>query len=162
MKKTIYITLALIVFTFAAAGTSLACSCVATRESVKTQVSNAYKDSTAIFSGKVTAIEQTADGNTYVVKFAVKDTWKGAGGTEITVRTETQSSMCGYRFALGREYVVYAYQSTNTLGVNNCSRTAIADSNGDVTYLAKLRKKYAKAKQKMRRSFRRYDRADST
>ena len=36
MKKTIYITLALIVFTFAAAGTSLACSCVATRESVKT------------------------------------------------------------------------------------------------------------------------------
>ncbi len=143
MKKTIYITLALIVFTFAAAGTSLACSCVATRESVKTQVSNAYKDSTAIFSGKVTAIEQTADGNTYVVKFAVKDTWKGAGGTEITVRTETQSSMCGYRFELGKEYLVYAYGDAGALGVGNCSRTAWMTGNTDAKYLAKLKKKHA-------------------
>jgi hypothetical protein len=144
MKKIIYITLALIVFTFAAAGTSLACSCVATREPVKTQVSNAYKDSTAIFSGKVTSIEQTADGNTYVIKFAVKDTWKGTAGAEITVRTATQSSMCGYRFEIGKEYLVYSYGTVEALGVANCSRTAWMPGNTDAKYLAKLKKKYAK------------------
>ena len=143
MKKTIYITLALIVITFAAAGTSLACSCMASRDSEKTQISNAYKDSAAIFSGTVRSITPTADGSYLVVTFTVKDTWKGTAGTEITVKTAKDSAMCGFNFESGQEYLVYANGTAADLSVGNCSRTSAMPRKPDIKYLAKLKKKQA-------------------
>lgn len=146
MKKTIYITLAMIAFTFAAAETSLACSCIAPIGKIKTQVTNAYKDSAAIFAGKVIAMDKTSDGNYWLVKFAVQDTWKGTGTSEITIKTALESAMCGYGFEDGKEYLVYAHGTAADLSVVNCSRTASASDKTDVTYLAKLRRKYAPKK----------------
>lgn len=143
MKKTFYITIALIVFTFAAAGTSLACSCIASRASEKRQVSDSYKHSAAIFSGKVTTMKLTEDGNYFTVTFEVKDSWKGAAAREITVKTAKDSSMCGFNFETGEEYLVYTYGSADDLGVENCSRTSGLGNNSDSKYLAKLKKKHA-------------------
>ncbi len=146
MKKYIYITLALIVFTLAAAETSLACSCLAPTGKLKTQVTNAYKGAVAVFSGKVVSVEKSADENYWIVKFAVQDSWKGIGGTEITVRTATSSAMCGYQFEDGKEYLVYAHGTAAELGVGNCSRTSSVLNMTEVKYLANLKKKYAPKK----------------
>ncbi len=143
MKKTIYITLAMIAFTFAAAETSLACSCIAPTGKIKTQVTNAYKDSAAIFTGKVISMEKTSDGNYWIVKLTVQTTWKGTGASVITIKTALDSAMCGYNFEDGKEYLVYAHGTAADLNVDNCSRTASMSENADVKYLAKLKRKYA-------------------
>lgn len=146
MKKTIYITLAMIAFTFAAAETSLACSCIAPTGKLKTQVTNAFKDSAATFTGKVISMEKTSDGNYWIVKLTVQTTWKGTGTSEITIKTALDSAMCGYSFEDGKEYLVYAHGTVADLNVGNCSRTASMSENADVKYLAKLKSKYAPKK----------------
>lgn len=142
MKNYIYITVAIITFTFAAVDTTYACSCMMPTGSFKTQVSNAYKGSTAIFTGKVTSVEKTADGDEFSVKVAVKNSWKGTASAEITIRTSAQSSMCGYFFEIGNEYVVYANGIADDLSVENCSRTGANPSKAEARYLAGLKKKY--------------------
>ena len=142
MKKYIYITFAIIAFTFATAGTSLACSCMASLDSQKKQITDAYKGSSAIFSGKVTSVELSGDGNFFTVAIAVKTLWKGIGGTVIKFKTAKESSMCGYAFETGKDYIVYTNGTADDLSVNNCSRTAGLPANTDVKYLDKLKKKY--------------------
>ncbi len=146
MKKTIYISLALIVFTFAAAETSLACSCMVSRDSIKTQVTKAYKDAAVIFVGTVKSITPSADGNDIVVTLAVKDTWKGTAGAEITLKTAKDSAMCGYYFENGKEYLVYTHGTLDALSVGSCSRTTPMPAKADVKYLAKLKQKYTQQK----------------
>ncbi len=146
MRKTTSIAIAIIAFTFAAAETSLACSCRLSQDSLKKQVSNAYKESAAIFSGTVKSVETAANGNEVIVKFSVKDTWKGAIGKEVTVMTALDSSMCGYDFEVGKEYLVYAYGTVDELGVGLCTRTTSMPNQSDVKYLARLKKKYAPKK----------------
>lgn len=133
----------MIAFTFATAETSLACSCIAPTGKVKTQVTNAYKDSAAIFTGKVISMEKTTDGNYWLVRLTVQTTWKGTGTSEITIKTALDSAMCGYGFEDGKEYLVYAHGTAADLNVGNCSRTASMSENTDVKYLAKLKSKYA-------------------
>jgi hypothetical protein len=142
MKKYIYITIAIIAFTIAAADTSYACSCMASRDSVKTQITKAYKNSAAIFSGKVISAKQTEDGSYFIFTFAVNGSWKGKLGKEVTVITAKDSSMCGYRFEDDKEYLVYAHGSVDELRVGICSRTASMSDSSDVKQLAKLKKKY--------------------
>lgn len=142
MKKYIYITIAIIAFTIAAADTSYACSCIAPTGRVKTQVTNAYKDSAAILMGRVISMEKTPDGNYWLLKLAVQTTWKGTSTSEITIKTALDSAMCGYRFEDGKEYLVYAHGTATDLFVGNCSRTALMSENTDLRYLAKLKKKH--------------------
>ena len=142
MKKYIYITFAIIAFTFATAGTSLACSCMASLDSQKKQTTDAYKGSNAIFSGKVTSVELMPDGNYFTVTFAVKNVWKGIADTVIKIKTAKDSGMCGYAFKTGEEYIVYTNGTAADLSVDSCSRTSGLSNNSDVKYLDKLKKKY--------------------
>lgn len=146
MKKTIYITLAIFAFTFAAAGTSLACSCTESIDPIEKQVTDSYENSAAIFSGKVTSIRRTADGYDVIVTLSVIESWKGTNGKRIKVRTAKDSSMCGYHFELGKEYLVYAHGTARDLGVGNCSRTTSLADMTDIEYLANLKKKHAAKK----------------
>ena len=146
MKKTIYITLAMIAFTFAAAETSLACSCIAPTGKIKTQVTNAYKDSAAILRARSSLWRRHRTEITGIVKLTVQTTWKGTGTSEITIKTALDSAMCGYSFEDGKEYLVYAHGTAADLNVGNCSRTASMSENADVKYLAKLKRKYAAKK----------------
>lgn len=143
MKKYIYITLAIVAFTFITAGTSLACSCMASLDSQKKQITDAYKGSTAIFSGKVTSVELMPDGNYFTVTFAVKNVWKGIAGTVIKIKTAKDSGMCGFAFETGEEYIVYTNGTADDLSVESCSRTTRLSNNIDAKYLDKLKKKYA-------------------
>lgn len=141
MKKSIYILLALALFVLASAERSFACSCVASLEPEKKQVQQAFTDSTAIFSGEVLAIsESRADKNSLLVKFKVTKLWKGGSKNEITITTNKESSMCGYRFEVGKKYLVYANGLKNELFVENCSRTTNISNNGDVRHLNKLKR----------------------
>lgn len=141
MKKAIYTIFAVTVFLFAAE-TSHACSCMFSQEPLKKQVETAYKDSAAIFTGKVLSVQPSPGEATYVtVKFAVAKTWKGSKGTEISVTTEKDSAMCGYYFEVGKEYVVYANAAKMALTTSNCSRTALSMKNADIRYLKALAKK---------------------
>lgn len=142
MKRIIFIWLMSVVFLFASAENSLACSCLFSDKPVKTQVKKAYKDSNAIFSGEVTEITESSTDEYYlIVKFKVEESWKGKAEKEITITTAADSAMCGYGFKVGEKYVVYAHGSDDELSTNICSRTTFVTDNPDVKYLAKLKRK---------------------
>ena len=62
--------------------------------------------------------------------FAVEDSWKGVSSTQVTIRT------CGFDFALGGQYLIYAYQGGQTLETDPCTRTQVlAEAKTDMDYL---------------------------
>lgn len=138
MKKNILVLFALTIFLFVFADSSSACTCTFLPEPVKKQVKNAYSISTAIFEGKVLELIESNQGK-FAVKFKVSKSWKGEQSNEIIISTLTPSSMCGYRFKVGKTYLVYARASNQGLQVGLCSRTSGLVNNGDLKYLSKLK-----------------------
>lgn len=142
MKKLIYISFALVIFLFATAENSLACSCVVTPDPLKKQIQNAFNGSEAVFSGEVVEIKDSlTDPHNITVKFKAVKNWKGKSGQEVTITTAKESAACGYNFAVGKTYLVYANGGKDKLMVSNCSRTSIFDKNGDVKYFKKPKRK---------------------
>jgi len=128
-----------LMFLFASATVSLACSCMASLEPVKQQVKTSYKDSAAIFSGEV--IEVTLkDEYSLSVKIKVAKVWKGKFSKEINITTSKDSSMCGYRFATGEKYLIYAHGEKDDLRVGLCSRTSGLAGSPDIRYLNNLKR----------------------
>jgi hypothetical protein len=141
MKKATYISLALTLFLLASAEQASACSCLRSLEPVKKQVQRAFTDSTAIFSGEVLEIsESAADENSLLVKLKVATSWKGKLNREVTITTAENSAMCGYTFEVGKKYLVYANGAEGSLMVSSCSRTTNMSNKNDVKYLAKLKR----------------------
>jgi hypothetical protein len=61
---------------------------------------------------------------------AVEQSWKGVSSTEVALRT------CGIDFAVGGQYLVYAYQGRQSLETDPCTRTQLlADARADMAYL---------------------------
>ena len=141
MKKFIYISFALVIFLFAAAEKSYACSCMVSADPVKKQIQEAFTSSDAVFSGEVIEIKDVPDEYKVVVKFKVVKSWKSAAGKEITVSTMRDSAMCGYSFEMGKTYLVYGSGSKESFSTTNCSRTAMYSANGDAKYFAKFKRK---------------------
>ncbi|MCY7344741.1 MAG: hypothetical protein LH614_00830 [Pyrinomonadaceae bacterium] len=111
---------------------------------MKKQVQGAFAYADAVFSGEVIEIrESSADKYNFIVKFKVAKSWKGESQPEITITTAKESAMCGFSFAVGQKYLVYAYGLKDALSTTNCSRTTLFGNNGDVKYLAKLERKKA-------------------
>nr|WP_249317010.1 hypothetical protein [Bacillus sp. FJAT-50079] len=87
-----------------------ACSC-AELPSVEEE----FERSKAVFSGKVIDIreKQSLDGYTSnSVQFEVTNTWKGVEQSQIIITTGLGGGDCGFDFKEGKEYLVYAYEST--------------------------------------------------
>ena len=134
------------IFTFSPL-TSYACSC-AEPYPVKEELER----SSAVFSGKVVeivdknkskAIQSSAD--PIAVRFEVEESWKKISQTQIIVYTERSSASCGYRFDLGKEYLVYAHEADGELWANICSRTALLTAAvNDVQELGKGEKRLEK------------------
>ncbi len=142
MKKYLYISFALLIFLFASAEKSLACSCMVTPEPLKKQIQKAFTGADAIFSGEVIEIKKSsADEYNVLVNFKVAKSWKGNVGKEVTINTAGDSAMCGYGFEVGEKYLVYANGLKDSLSTNICSRTTVFSPKGDVKYLAKLKRK---------------------
>ena len=109
-----------------APSTSYACSCAAPGP-----VDEELERSAAVFRGEVKAVvdekagnalQSSADRIAYIIK--VDEIWKGIHETEVVVYSERDSASCGFNFAEGQEYLIYANQSGDELHVIICSRTA--------------------------------------
>ena len=92
-----------------------------------------------VFTGEVVEIEERDAGrfgNIYYVHLRIGISFKGMASREATVVTELEEAACGYSFAVGEEYLVYAYTEnvyTYELGfpkVSLCSRTKPASEAG--------------------------------
>ena len=90
----------------------------------------------AVFSGTVESVERSSDKSTndgkesvherFKVTVRVTESWKGTNAATLVVYTELDGAMCGYDFAKGSSYLIYAHGggvSGKDLLVSLCSRT---------------------------------------
>ncbi len=84
----------------------------------------------AVFSGTATGIEEWAtenDGPFFKVTLVVQERWTGPFGDEIAIVTATDDARCGYAFAVGNSYLVYAHgfrtESERLPATGLCTRT---------------------------------------
>lgn len=57
------------------------------------------------------------------VFFAVKEDFKGNAGNGMMIRTNSQSSACGFDFEVGKDYVVFAGENNGLWWTSHCSLT---------------------------------------
>ena len=144
---------------------AIACVCAGTQT-----VATAYKESAAVFSGRLIAAEyrkgiksefarmeaefrgKAREYETQVYRFEVTKWYKGDRSTkEAVIVTEhlrflddgTESvSDCGLGFEKNVDYLIYAYGDRDRLETGVCSRTKrIARARADLTALEKLRRR---------------------
>jgi hypothetical protein len=116
MKK---IFLLILIFTFSIAK-SFACSCIETNESLSEKVQIAFHQADLIISGKVVEIiivnkaRIRSSADPIIYKFEIAKTIKGKIQKEIIeIASETSEASCGYKFELGKSYLVYALKSSH-------------------------------------------------
>jgi MYXO-CTERM domain-containing protein len=73
------------------------------------------------FVGKALSIDQSADES--VIVFEVDSMLKGSADGRIAVRTSTNEASCGFGFAVGRSYRVFAKAGRTTLCSGNTEVT---------------------------------------
>ena len=99
-----------------------ACTCV----TFDSPCDTGWKSGDAILLGKVIALDQLPD-RTYNAHLAVAESFRGSAtqGQEIVVHTGGGGGDCGYPFAIGTSYVIYAFGMPvdGRLEVNKCSET---------------------------------------
>jgi hypothetical protein len=139
MNKTIFSIFFLASIIAVTASDALACSCF-TPEGIpiEKQVKDAYTKSSSVFVGQVIEVIKKPDNN--LIKFRVEKSWSNKFQKEITVSTPSNSAMCGYEFAVGKKYLVYASGENANLSTYLCTRTAPAGANKDIAVLNKVRK----------------------
>ena len=104
-----------------------------------------YGGAEAVFVGTVTGIstEKRSKSETgwtpLAYKFAVEHSYLGVAGTDIEVFTGRGGGDCGFGFAVGKRYLVYAYRFENKLTTSICSRTRpYARATEDLAFLGNL------------------------
>jgi hypothetical protein len=106
-----------------------ACSCA-----IQPNPATGLAASTSVFEGRVAKIESGQQNN--LVIFDVTQVWKGPISKTITVSTAANQTSCGYDFELGKQYIVYAYGSSQALGVESCGKTTtIENGTQDLAFL---------------------------
>jgi len=122
-----------------------ACSCLRPPEAPV-----ALAGSTAVFLGKVTAIERGKTGLQITIE--VDRAWKGIATKTVSLNTAPDDGMCGYHFEIGKSYLVYANGDKPKegeqpkLSTNICTRTCHIDQAGDDLKAIGEGKKIADAK----------------
>ena len=138
MKKLLFATAVFCFFTLSA-GDAFACSCVLpSKQSLSKKVKKSYQEAAAVFYGEVTEITQKPENFYVTVKLKVERSWKNQAESEVIIQTGRGGGDCGYRFEIGKKYLVYAYRSESTLETNICLRTSASDA--DSKYLDKIKK----------------------
>jgi hypothetical protein len=105
-----------------------ACSCM--QQSQR----DAFEQAVAVFEGHVLEVKPSAtepEISPVTVRFKVVQAWKGAEGEEVVLNTAANSAMCGYAFAAGKSYLVYASATEGKLDVSLCSRTQPSAAAGE-------------------------------
>lgn len=111
-----------------------ACSCA-----MPPPVEESVAQATAVFAGKVTAIEEPpprtvmSSADPVRVTFEVDRVWKGVDTPKVVVSTALSSASCGYEwFEVDREYVVFAGGAGGELQTGMCMRTQPLASAGEL------------------------------
>lgn len=105
-----------------------------------------YWKATAVFRGRVEAIERAADGSDdpfrpRLITLTILEGFSGVNGrSTVQIATAGSTAACGYNFSVGREYVVYATAgASGTLVTTLCSRTTPVDRGAaDLDYARSL------------------------
>lgn len=115
----------------------------------------AYWTTSAVFAGEVIEITSTASDDERLpgyrqklVRFAVRESFRGVSRTLVDAITGNGGGDCGYPFKVGNSYLVYAYQNPqdNKLYANICSRTRpLSEAGEDLEYIRNLAKAEAGA-----------------
>lgn len=93
-----------------------ACSCAPLEPPAR-----ALEKSDAVFAGRVISIDKDVGGEYPVtIEFDVSTVWKGPDHQTAYLRTSSGGGLCGFRFALNLEYLVYSQDGAR---VSACSRT---------------------------------------
>ncbi len=66
----------------------------------------------AVFAGTVTNIQPLGDGNNEIVTLTPTVRWKGGLDNPVQVITGLNPAICGFPFAVGQSYLVFAFTST--------------------------------------------------
>ncbi|MBX3246165.1 MAG: hypothetical protein KF901_03180 [Myxococcales bacterium] len=123
MHRVIALTFASLAFLALAPAVAEACSCL------RATPAQARDGADAIFEGRVTLLETHED---HVrVTFAVTQQWKGVDSERLTLTTATNSAACGFPFAEGETYLVYAHAHEGGLETTLCDRTALVTDAGE-------------------------------
>jgi hypothetical protein len=115
-----------------------ACSCMPPGTPLETLAA-----ATAVFAGEVLGIEAPGPVNGVIssadpvkITFQVQTVWKGPVQTVLTLTTPRDDASCGYRFEIGRSYLVYAFGHESDLETHLCTRNApFAEAAGDLSAL---------------------------
>jgi hypothetical protein len=116
-----------------AAAPGHACKCVQTSSPL-----GELAEATAVFTGVVQSISD--DGPNRVVTLLVSGWWKGVTSSSMEIETALDPEACGYLFAVGEAYLVYAYPGTasqqSQFTTTSCTRTVlIQDAGSDLAEL---------------------------
>jgi hypothetical protein len=105
-----------------------ACSCM-----VSPDPQTAMAESAAVFAGRVVEV---VPGDPVRYTFEVTRLWKGVASATVQLFSAQSSASCGYEFAQGQEYLVFANLGERGLETSLCSRTApLADAAADLAAL---------------------------
>jgi hypothetical protein len=102
------------------------CACAIKYSDDAKQVKYERKKFKAVFSGQVLDIKEKGENDLEVI-FSVKESWKNAKVSQISVFTvKPMPASCGYDFVKGETYVVFAWKSDeDKLRTYICSRTKL-------------------------------------
>lgn len=127
------------------ASSVFACSCLPMEDkSIDEKVRAEYSNSTGVFSGEVLQVIKEIGANQIKVKFRVKEAWKGKFSRQTIIKTVQDSAACGYKFEVGKKYLVFAAGEENNLRTDICTRTSLLKPNKDVSILNKIKKQKVK------------------
>lgn len=110
-----------------------------------------YGAAAAVFTGTVIDIStvsvELGEGerkhayNKKLVRFSVEQAFRGTSGSEVEIATGSGGGDCGYHFEQGKQYIVYAYNDSESkrLGTGICTRTRLLrDAAEDLAYIRGL------------------------
>jgi hypothetical protein len=120
MKKITFLALVFVVLFSFPQIKALACVCVSMGESLEQQIKSQLKNDKAVFVGKLISINDESERGDRLVKFQVKQFWKGELTEEITVATENERNSCAYPFEKGKSYLIFADTYNGKLYTGGC------------------------------------------
>jgi hypothetical protein len=104
------------------AGPACACSCAISTEAEAAQRADVVFLGTVVEIDKPFAVSFEGSGDPVTVTFAVTDVYKGGVPANAQIQTERLGISCGYVFAAGARYLVYAsIDETGTWRTSLCS-----------------------------------------
>jgi hypothetical protein len=99
-------------------------------EKVKTDRRQTFDKATAVFTGKVVALDA------YTVTLRLEKRWKGDSRDEVILSSGAVPGYegtplpeeCSYQFHLGKEYLVYAFGAAEKMKADSCSTLLIKNA----------------------------------